>query len=103
MMETWSEKGQFDYDGCVYMGTTISYGKDDSVHVTAENYMALRFAFIGQVVEVGTSYTSPAVGSMGEWLFTHLNTQGMMQYVGVILVREGYAIRESATHIRVIR
>ncbi len=103
MMNTWSEMGQFAYDGCVKMGTTISYGDDDSVHVTAENYMALRFAFIGRVAEVGASYTSAAVGSMGEWLFNHLNTQGIMQYVAVILVREGYAIRESDTHIRVIR
>ncbi|MDO9179687.1 hypothetical protein FK216_14340 [Moraxellaceae bacterium AER2_44_116] len=102
-MKMWNEKGQFDYDGCVQVGTTINYGNNDSVHVTAENYTALRSVFIGRVVEVGTSYSSPAIDSMGDWFITQLNEPGMMEYVGVILVREGYAIRESDTQIRVIR
>ncbi len=102
-MKMWNEKGQFDYDGCVQVGTTINYGDNDSVHVTAENYTTLRSIFIGRVVEVGTSFSNPAIDSMGDWFVTHLNEPGIMEYVGVILVREGYAIRESDTQIRVIR
>jgi hypothetical protein len=102
-MKMWNEKGQFDYDGCVQVGTTINYGDNESVHVTAENYMALRSVYIGRVVEVGTSYSNPEVDSLGKWFFTHLNEKGIMAYVGVILVREGYAIRESDTEIRIIR
>ena len=100
---TWAGQSEFDYNGCVVTGTEILFGSGNSQTITVEQWQRLRAHFIGRVVEIGTSRDNPPAGSMGEWFYSNIHNQALMSYVGVILIREGYAVRESDTTIRVIR
>jgi hypothetical protein len=104
MVKTWGGKKTFKYDGCVLTGTVIHYGNGYkfNITVTAQQYAALRRHFLGSVIKVGTSRTSPPPGSLGVWL-NHLKKTGIASYVAPILVREGYAVKESGGLIRIIR
>ena len=102
-IETWAGRSQFDYTGCIAVGTEISFGESSTVTVTAQQYAALRGAFLGQVVHVGTSFDNPQSGSVGEWLQNNVTRTAIASYVAPILIREGYAVRESETEIRIVR
>lgn len=100
---TWAGRSQFDYIGCVAVGTEISFGASSTVTVTAQQYSLLRSAFLGQVVQVGASFNNPQLGSVGEWLQNNVTKTAIASYVIPILIREGYAVKESDTEIRIIR
>lgn len=102
-IQTWGGNSDFDYSGCVQTGTEIFFGTGQSEVISPQEWSLLRNQFIGQVVEIGTSRDRPPAGSIGEWFYANIKNQSLMSYVGVILVREGYAIRESSHTIRVIR
>lgn len=102
-IDTWAGRSQFDYSGCVSVGTQITFGDSKIINVSHQQYSALRAAFLGKVVPVGTSFDSPQPGSIGEWLQVHVTRTAIASYVAPILLREGYAVRESETDIRVIR
>lgn len=102
--ETWGGQSDFDYTGCVAIGTDIYFGRGPSiVKVTAQEYINLRETFLGRIVPVGTSFNNPPAGSVGEWLQRHVTRTAIASYVAPILIREGYAIKESDTEIRFIR
>lgn len=100
---TWGERSTFEYNGCVETGTEIFFGTNQQATVTAQQWQLLRSHFLGQVVGIGTSRDNPPLGSMGEWSLQNIHNQALMSYMGVILVREFYAVRESETQIRVVR
>jgi hypothetical protein len=103
MLDTWGGRSTFDYDWCVLAGTTIRYGKGSEITVTVHDYEALRAALRGQIVQVGTSRTSAPAGSLGAWLQANVTRTAIASYVAPILVREGYAVREDDTSIRIVR
>jgi hypothetical protein len=100
---TWGGRSTFDYNGCIETGTEIFFGTNEHQTITAQQWQLLRRQFIGHVVEIGTSRDNPPTGSMGEWFYQNIHHQALMSYVGVILVREYYAVRENDTQIRVVR
>jgi hypothetical protein len=100
---TWGGRSTFDYNGCVETGTEILFGANENQTISTQQWQNLRQQFIGRVVEIGTSRDNPPQGSMGEWFYANILNQALMSYVGVILVREYYAVRESDTTIRVVR
>ena len=103
MIDTWDGGSTFDYDGCVLIGTKIRYGDSRAIKVTAEQYLALRTAFLGQVLPVGTSRTNTPPVSLGKWLQDNVTKTAIASYVAPILIREGYAVRENDTSIRIVR
>lgn len=102
-IKTWAEHSTFEYSGCVLTGTEITFGNDQTVTITTAQWMLLRAQFLGKISNVGTSRDNPPIGSMGEWFKTHIRNQALTSYVAVILVREGYAIKEDEHNIRIIR
>ena len=100
---TWGGESTFEYDGCVENGTTIKFGKKQKATISTDDWQRLRKQFLGKIVEIGTSRDNPPSGSMGKWFCANIKKQALMSYVGPILIREGYAIRESDTSIRVVR
>lgn len=100
---TWGGKSTFEYNGCVETGTEIFFGTNQRATITAQQWQLLRSHFLGRVVEIGTSRDNPPRGSIGEWSLQNISAQALMSYVGVILVRECYAVRENDTQIRVVR
>ncbi|HKK05649.1 MAG TPA: hypothetical protein VKA50_07360 [Gammaproteobacteria bacterium] len=100
---TWGGRSTFDYNGCIEIGTEIFFGANENQTISAQQWQTLRRQFIGRVVEIGTSRDNPPQGSMGEWFYANILNQALMSYVGVILVREYFAVRESDTTIRVVR
>ena len=102
-IQTWANQSTFEYIGCVATGTEILFGTGNSRMITSQQWQNLRTNFLGQIVEIGTSRDNPPAGSMGEWFYRNVYDQALMSYVGVILVREGFAIRETDSTLRVIR
>ncbi len=103
-IDTWAGKSQFEYTGCVAIGTKITFGKAKTIiSITRQQYDSLRSTFIGQVVKVGTSRDDPQYGSIGEWLKTNVTQTAIASYVAPILVRECYAVREGKSEIRIVR
>lgn len=101
-MKTWGMRSNFNYEGTVQTGTTITYGQDRKIHVSAEQYAALRKAFFNRTVPIGASRTSADADSLGTWLQANVTLVAIASYVGPILL-EGYAERVGNTHIRIVR
>lgn len=101
-MKTWGMRSNFDYQGTVLTGTTITYGKNRKIHVSAEQYAALRNTFLNRAVPIGASRTSADADSIGAWLQANITPVAIASYVGPILL-EGYAERVGDTHIRIVR
>ncbi len=102
-IETWDSRSSFSYTGCVSTGTCITYGNNNNtVTITQQQYVDLITNFLGQVVKIGTSFTNPQQGSMGEWFKANITQTAVASYVASILIREGYVIREM-NEIRFIR
>lgn len=78
------------------------YGQDRKIHVSAEQYAALRKAFFNRTVPIGASRTSADADSLGTWLQANVTPVAIASYVGPILL-EGYAERVGNTHIRIVR
>ena len=102
-IKTWGGKSDFEYDGCAMLGVRIHYGNQKPIVVSKADFKKLCAAFLGGVIKVGASKTVAPVGSLGEWLQNNVTKTAIASYVAPILVREGYAIKESSTEIRVIR
>jgi len=94
---TWGGRSRFQYTGSVRVGTWVYCGKDCQLRyeVPAEQYAAMLVKFSGQEVGIGTSFTTPPKGSLGQWLTDEFGQYGMTSYIGPILLREGYAVRGS--------
>ncbi|WP_148301300.1 hypothetical protein [Methylobacillus glycogenes] len=102
-IDTWAGRSTFKYTGCVAVGTGIEFGNLNFINVTAEQYSNLRNSYLGQIVVVGTSFDNPPPGSLGAWLQANVTRTAIASYVAPILIREGYAIQESDSEIRIIR
>lgn len=102
-IKTWASGSEFNYIGCVATGTEISYGKSSTIKVSALQYADLRKTFLGKIVKVSTSRDNPQDNSIGEWLQSNVTKTAIASYVAPILIREGYAIKETDTEIRIIR
>ena len=104
MPETWAGKSYFEYEGSVEKGTRIFYGHDNSpIFVSALQYNNLRRQFLNRIVPIGTSRTNPPPHSIGAWLMEYVSRTAIASYVGPILILEGYARREGAHDICIIR
>lgn len=102
-ISTWANQSTFEYTGCVAIGTTIMFGTNRQAIVTTEQYEALRNHFLGRVIPAGTDFQNPPPDSIGEWLLQHVSKTALASYVAPILIREGYAIKETDTELRIIR
>ena len=100
---TWGGHSTFEYEGCIETGTTITFGQNNQATINSQEWLSLRKHFLGRVVEIGTSRDNPPDNSMGKWFYDNIKKQALMSYVGVILIREYYAVRESDTQIRIVR
>ena len=98
-LHTWAKRSTFSYEGSVKTGTKITFGKGFSVKVNAEDYSSLLSHFRGQVVNIGTSRTTPPSGSVGEWFLCNVMKTNMASYIGPILINEGYAEKISGPDI----
>jgi len=103
MIKTWSGRSSFNYSGSVEKGTEISYGRNNTVIISAQQYLSLRKHFLNNVVPVGTSRTDAPKGSLGSWLQTNVTRTAIASYVAPILIREGYAKKEDERNIRIIK
>lgn len=99
-LSTWDGRSKFSYTGSVKEGTTIVYGKDRSIKVSADRYNALLKSFDHQTVDIGTSRDNRPKGSLGEWLELNVSPVAIASYVGPILIHEGYAEKSERSEIR---
>jgi hypothetical protein len=99
-MKTWGSRSDFSYEGTVSTGTTITFGKNRKVHVSAEQYAALRATFLNRTVPIGVSRTAADADSIGAWLQENVTSVAIASYVGPILL-DGYAERVDGSYIRV--
>jgi hypothetical protein len=99
-LKTWAGRGDFSYEGSVAVGTKILYGKGWTISISAEDYRKLLAQYHGRTVNMGTSWTDPRTGSVGEWLQANVSKTATASYVGAILVHEGFAVREGGPEIR---
>ena len=94
-LKTWAGRSSFKYDGSVAKGTNILYGSNFkfTTEISSDQYEKLFDNFRGKTVSIGTSRTSPPIGSLGEWLQQNVNRTALASYIGAILVSERYAIK----------
>ncbi|WP_052444510.1 hypothetical protein [Flammeovirga sp. OC4] len=97
-LSTWGNRSAFEYTGSVHKGTTIYMGENLSskLEINKETYRQLLSEFEGMTVPIGTSRTTPTVGSLGEWIQQTTNKVGTTSFVGAILVAEGFAEKEGS-------
>ena len=92
-LPTWGGRSEFEYEGSVATGTTIYYGSNSSMVVSADHYSALLQRFRDQVPNIGTSRDQAPKGSVGDWLQQNVTLTAIASYVGAILIEEGYATK----------
>jgi len=75
-------------------GNNISHGRGILPPLQFERYrVAPDTEFSGREVKIGTHRTAPPDGSIGDWIKGRFKLGGIMSYLGVVLVEEGYAER----------
>jgi hypothetical protein len=92
-IRTWANRSEFRYDGSVTTGTTIYYGSNSSIVVTADQYSSLLQQFKCQTPNIGTSRDRAPKGGVGNWLQQNVTPTAIASYIGAILIDEGYAIK----------
>jgi len=102
-MKTWGGRSNFAYSGTIEIGVVVSYGKNNKVRVSAQQFYKLREHFLNNVVPVGTSRTAPKKGSLGWWLQANVTRTAIASYIAPILVSEGYAKEEGQHNIRITK
>lgn len=90
---TLAREVEFSYEGSIFQGTAIYFGKGYKIFIKKESYTLLIDHFKGMKVKIGTSRTTSPSGSMGDWLKKNL-TKIAVAYIVPILVHEGY-VRKS--------
>ncbi len=70
----------------------ITFGRGNTVTITADDYLHLINHFRGQVVALGTSRDNPPHGSVGKWVQENVTRTAIASYLGPILVHEGHAV-----------
>lgn len=91
-LKTLAKQKPFKYEGSIEDGTTIYFGEDWKVNVTAGQYSVLLHKFNGQTLAIGASRTTPSKNSLGEWLMENVTKTAIASYVAPILIKEGYAV-----------
>jgi hypothetical protein len=99
-LHTWSGKRNFTYSGTPRVGTHIVFGSQRTAIICSHQYAAMREEFRGRIVPVGTSRTNPPNDSLGAWLRDNVSRTALASYVAPILVRAGWAQRESNHELR---
>lgn len=99
-LRTWGGKTTFSYSGSVMEGTTVSYGRGNSILISATIYNELLKFFSGRAVNIGTSRSNPPNGSLGQWLICNCSKVAIASYIGAILIHEGYAYKSDKAEIR---
>lgn len=102
-LPTWDNGSMFSYTGSVENGTTITFGRNNTIIVSREQYTDLLDHFRGQTVKAGTSRTNAPVGSVGQWLQANVSKTAISSYVCPILLHEGYAEKVGRSQIRFLR
>ncbi len=92
--QTLSRGRSFSYSGSPDTGTTITYGKGFTAHVSQKEFAQLREHFHGMEVAIGTSRTVPPPGSLGAWMKEHFTNRPILtSYVAPILIQAGWATK----------
>ncbi|MBI4317164.1 MAG: hypothetical protein HY675_01630 [Chloroflexi bacterium] len=93
-LPTWDGRAKFQYEGSVHQGTTVYVGRNfkHKFTIKGNDYASMLAQFSGQEVSIGTSFSNPPKGSLGEWLKGKHSRCGT-SYVGPILISEGFAER----------
>ena len=102
-LKTWAERSQFQYSGSITTGTIITYGSGYTQKITEKQYKSLRNAFLGKIIDIGTSRDKAPAGSMGHWLQNNVTKTAMASYVGPILIKEGYARKVGKHKIEILK
>ncbi len=97
-IRTASGRAEFEYRGSVHGGIEVRYGEDllFPARIAAETIRALlaEFASRSGAVVVGTSFSAPPLGSIGDWL--HVNRgQNFACYLIPVLADLGYGTYEA--------
>ena len=101
-LPTWAGRSQFKYSGSVSQGTKITFGSGFSVTIKADQYSDLLSHFKGKTVDIGTIFTNPPRGSLGEWLQQNVTKTAIASYIGPILIYEKYAVKIGGSQIKFI-
>jgi len=92
----WDGQKKFSYEGSVKEGIKIG---GTSISVSASQFSRLLSHFAGRGVPLGISEDPPG-NSVGYWLRKKiLDDDNIAQFIGAILVKEGYGERLGHTHI----
>ena len=91
----WSGLREFRCEGSVPKGITFHTGVGFShpYSLNATELHQILTEFSGREVKIGTHRTAPPDGSIGDWIKGRFKLGGIMSYLGVVLVEEGYAER----------
>jgi hypothetical protein len=91
-----SKRRTFSYEGSASTGVVLLH--DTPVQIDVQLFDAVRLAFSGRTIPLGTGRTSPTPGGLGEWLVHNSRavnrralTSGHASFVAAILVHEGHA------------
>ena len=92
----WDGQKKFSYEGSVKEGIKIG---GTSISVSASQFSQLLKHFAGRGVPLGIS-EEPPENSVGYWLRKKiLDDDNIAQFIGAILVKEGYVDKLGHTHV----
>lgn len=95
-LRMWDGQKKFSYDGSVEEGIKIG---GTSLSVSAFQFTQLLSHFAGRGVPLGLSEEPPG-NSLSYWIREKImDDDKLAQFIGAILVKEGYCEKLGATHI----
>lgn len=100
VLDTWGGRSEFDFVGNINQGTIITYGSNNQITVTAQQYQAMLEHFRGQTITVRPERTTPEHGSLELWLRNNVTQTAIASYVAPILINEGVATRSTDNRLQ---
>jgi hypothetical protein len=97
VLDTWSGRKRFKYNGYVSEGTIIHYGTNFHwiFTVTSDQYKKMLNHFRGQEIPLGAirEIGKRPSNSLGKWIAYNVTKTAIASYVAPILVHERYCTR----------
>ncbi|WKC35673.1 hypothetical protein QYM18_14455 [Ectopseudomonas chengduensis] len=100
MLDTWGGRSEFDFVGSIKQGTIITYGSNNQITFTAQQYQAMLENFRGQTITVSPERNEPEHGSLEFWLRNNVTQTAIASYVAPILVNEGVVTRRADNRLQ---
>ena len=101
-LATWSGRSTFQYQGSVMEGVKIYTGKlNQMASVRSAVFFEIIEKYQGTTTVLGCSKDTNNQKSIGYWFHDRFDGRSLMGYIGMILVREGYAEKASKSEITI--